>query len=694
MWCYNTPDHAPIANFWDVTNSLSNIATAQNAANFWGITDLDRLGHTGLNHDITFDPVDVSAFNDVELSFYYYTVNVDSSDDFEYELFYDGISQGLVDISANTTAWRQEIISIPDTVTLVQIRFYADLDAANDQAGLDNFSLSSTSLNTTTWDGTGWNPVMPNNTQTAIIAANYNSNIHGGSFEACRLTVNAGVSLNIIGTDYVLVENDINIDGTILVSSNASLVQVNDASNVTLGAAGTGILQKTANPQEFFSYTYWSSPFVNEIIGEAGSGLDLVPSQRIFEYNASNFEDTDADGFDDNSNDWNVASGSMLPGKGYAAFAQNNGFPFPQAQSYSFDGEFNNGIVAIPIEISANAADPNWNLIGNPYPSGIDADVFITNNPDLDGTVYLWTHNSPPEGVNPGPEGLNFSVADYASYNPGSGGIAAGTGGTAPTGIIASGQGFFIEAINAGTVSFDNSMRVTTGNDDFYRATDRIWLDMKSNHGSFSQILITFSEYATNGYDRLYDGKRLDAGSYMSFFTMIEDEDYAIQGRAALTEEEIIPLAFKNLVEGVNEYNISIDAIEGILEDSEVYLIDNLLNVTHDLNLGAYQFTSEQGEFRERFELQLINTLPAVDSIANELIIETDENDTLLFSTTNASEISNIQLFDVLGRLLYDANPKEQENPVYGLNVNFNSTIFIAKITLSNGQVLTKKALN
>lgn len=35
--------------------------------------------------------------------------------------------------------------------------------------------------------------------------------------------------------------------------------------------------------------------------------------------------------------------------------------------------------------------DDNWNLIGNPYPSSIDVMSFLSNNPDLDGNVRIWS---------------------------------------------------------------------------------------------------------------------------------------------------------------------------------------------------------------------------------------------------------------------------------------------------------------
>jgi hypothetical protein len=41
--------------------------------------------------------------------------------------------------------------------------------------------------------------------------------------------------------------------------------------------------------------------------------------------------------------------------------------------------------------------DDEWNLMGNPYPSGLNIakliDLPLTNV--IDGTVYIWTHNTP-----------------------------------------------------------------------------------------------------------------------------------------------------------------------------------------------------------------------------------------------------------------------------------------------------------
>ena len=85
------------------------------------------------------------------------------------------------------------------------------------------------------------------------------------------------------------------------------------------------------------------------------------------------------DDIDDDANDWQFVSGGtiMAPGVGYAATHVDIGFT-PSQYRYTFEGPFNNGVYNIPIyRNDSETNDNNWNFIGNPYPSAIDADLFL-----------------------------------------------------------------------------------------------------------------------------------------------------------------------------------------------------------------------------------------------------------------------------------------------------------------------------
>jgi hypothetical protein len=46
---------------------------------------------------------------------------------------------------------------------------------------------------------------------------------------------------------------------------------------------------------------------------------------------------------------------------------------------------------SIPITIGVT---DSFNLIGNPYPSALDADKFYRKNRGARGTIYFWTHST------------------------------------------------------------------------------------------------------------------------------------------------------------------------------------------------------------------------------------------------------------------------------------------------------------
>lgn len=65
--------------------------------------------------------------------------------------------------------------------------------------------------------------------------------------------------------------------------------------------------------------------------------------------------------------------------------------PIADVQNYEFVGKPNNGIISTPVTLGNQA------LVGNLYPSIIDADQFIRDNPpgstrSADGTLYFWEH--------------------------------------------------------------------------------------------------------------------------------------------------------------------------------------------------------------------------------------------------------------------------------------------------------------
>ncbi|MBN4058041.1 T9SS type A sorting domain-containing protein [Olleya sp. AH-315-K02] len=585
---------------------------------------------------------------------------------------------------------------------------------------------------TVTWNGV-WS-ATPDLTTPVIIAANYNT-ANGGaeiSFNACSLTIDAGFSLRIDNGDYIEIQNDIVADGDITVETQGAVVQIDDSGTVT-GAGTITVIKTTAPSNAWYEYTYWSSPVFGETIGTALSDAD--PDRRFW-FDASNFQDTtmetgndnttDAgqDDIDDNGDDWQLAAGTdtMTTGVGYAATQSEFSWSIAPGTSnktfdYTFNGPFNNGVITVPVvRNDVETADTNWNFIGNSYPSAIDIDAFFNTNVFtlnasglLDGTVYLWSQNTPPDPNTNGNEGQNFAQSDYAIIN-GIGQTPGGDGIT-PNRFIPSGQGFFVsfsdaQTVNTGNVIFNNSMRVTGNNDQFFKTSNsnldnKLWVNLTSDNGVFNQILVGYVNGATNSYDgTYYDAPRnLSTGASAILYTIIEgnNKKFAIQGKAenSLTEDEVIKVGFKTTIEVATLYKFSIAQFEGdFFSNNTVYLKDNLLNVLHDLSLNDYTFTSEVGEFNNRFEIVFNeNALSLGEHTINSDSLSIIElyNGNVQFKLSSPLELRSIEIIDLLGRTLYrleaDGNSK-----TYNLS-NLSQATYIAKVELSNGVVITKKAV-
>lgn len=609
------------------------------------------------------------------------------------------------------------------------------------------YSCAACSGSTVTWNG-AWSGT-PDLTTQVIIAANYDTGNGASevSFSACSLKVSNNAILSVADNTYVEVQNDITVDAgsSFEVQPYGAVVQIADTGTVTNNGA-MSVTKKTAPMAVALEYTYWSSPVFGETIGQ---GLFEANANRRFRFNALNFLDATAetgndgatvpgqDDIDDNGDDWQWVSGAtvMQPGVGYASTHDPGVFAFAGQYDYSFDGLFNNGTIPVPLyrnDFESN--DYNWNFIGNPYPSAIDADLFLAANSDIstdvsttksiNGAIFLWSQNTNASATANGNQVLNFSNDDYAIIN--AVGTNAGGDGVLPSRFIPSGQGFFVSMSNtapasvvSGTVMrantdvvFNNSMRVkgATDNSQFFKNTNtkgksntasanKLWVNLTSDNGVFNQILVGYVNGATNADDGIaYDTTKYPSkGS--ALYSIIENstKKFAIQGKAAnsINEDETIQLGFKTTINVATLYTLSIAKLQGdFLTNSPIFLIDNLLNKVHDLSVCDYTFTSAVGEFNSRFEIAFTNKALSVTDVQLNTkafkIVEL-QDDLVQFNTNNNLTIKAVNIYDLLGRALYQFKG-ENTSETYRLS-NLNNTVYIAKVALSDGTVVTKKAV-
>jgi len=623
---------------------------------------------------------------------------------------------------------------------------------------------------TATWDAGGWeNGLEPDIDTPVIINAAYNTTPNG-SFSACSLTVNNNSTLNVANGDYIEIQNDImvvDVESSITVQPQGAVLQKDNFGNV-IANGDIIVVKKTAPANNWYEYTYWSSPVFGETID---GGLFEAETSRRFWFDGSKYKDSKAetnnendltfgfqDDIDDNGDDWQLAIGTdiMIPGVGYASTHSESTFilppgpnPSPPQFDYTFNGPFNNGVITVPIyRNDEELNDNNWNLIGNPYPSAIDVDLFLALNSSIDenvptsgaidGAIFLWSQNTAPSGSNNGNQNVNFDTSDYAIIN----GVGSTQGGDdangdgivdindKPNRFIPSGQSFFVSMSNnapsasyslgdlniAGNIMttniiFDNSLRVkgTTDNAQFFKATNsktkdeanKIWINLTSDNGVFNQILVGYVKGATNNFDGSYfdTPRNLSTSNASILYTTIEsaNKKYAIQGKAEnnLNQDEVITVGFKTTIDVPTIYTLSIAQLEGdFLNNNPIYIKDNLLNTLHNLKSSDYNFTSDIGEFNERFEIvfnedALSLSNQAIDN--NDLSIIELRNGNVQFKWSGNLKIETIKIIDLQGRMLYNLITNNTNN-TFNLS-HLSQAPYIAKVTLSDGYVISKKAV-
>ncbi len=528
---------------------------------------------------------------------------------------------------------------------------------------------------TATYTTFGWDDgIMPTNDNfyTTIQSGTYTIPT-GTHLSACELHVNAGANLIIEADASITVKGIVITNGNFTIESSGSLIQIDD--RVINSGNGNFRMKRNTEPVTRYDYTYWSSPVVGATCFNVSPNTLL---DKYFKYNTL-------------INNWqNIPNGIdvMLGGKGYIIRApQMFSTTVPGIFTATFVGRPNNGRTSPDIIRNGTS----WNLIGNPYPSAIDADLFLGNVNNIGvvgGTIYLWTHKTP---LSAGGTGFIYSAADYAAYNY-TGGVTTQPTGVLPfAGKVASGQAFFVEGLVNGKATFSNSMRVATDNSQFYRATiqkDRFWLNLTNNQGAFNQMLVGYLEGATTSYDRGFDGK-VFGGTYVNLYSISDSENLTIQGRPApFVPSDVVQLGYKTTIAG--DFQIALPTFEGVFANQDVFLEDKETTILHNLKISPYTFSSAIGTFNERFKLRYSETSLAVQQMVSQLDVKVSTFDNSIAVLSESNVIKSIVVLDVLGKQVF-AKSNLDINQYNIEGIQKNNQLLLLKITMHNDAVILRK---
>lgn len=522
-----------------------------------------------------------------------------------------------------------------------------------------------------------------------------------------EIEVENGGIINVSDGILLEVDNQIEINGTIDLLGEAQLIQnhMNTTSN-----SGTGELRVSQQGvSNLNNYNYWSSP-VNRSgawqIGylEDGNGVVnfttaananpttspiTLSSRWLYDFNAVSGEYAG----------WNVltTTSNLTPGRGYTMKGSG---AITTEQKYLFKGIPNDGNYAY------NVVANNDFLIGNPYPSALNAEKFIKDNLSvINGTLYFWEHFKTNNSHN-----LAAYEGGYATYNlmmslpaiADDSGLTSGSGTasrTMPTGNIAVGQGFFVTIENAGSLVFNNEQRIFAKESEnetiFYRNSNpenslptnddrfKIWLSFKEPAEHIRIIGLGYDVNASEGYDKGYDAKSYD-DQRNELYWLLNDKKLCIQALPQFDNAEELPLGIK--ITDAGAYTFGIDDLENVPSDVTVYLKDNFDNSYHNISNGAISIWLEAVTDHTRFSIvfQEENTLTIDEEFLSDVHLIYDNTSNLLtIKNLQKSEIKQLSIYNTVGQLVLD-RIKDNVSPQINIG-EFKDGVYILKIKTNKG---------
>jgi hypothetical protein len=334
---------------------------------------------------------------------------------------------------------------------------------------------------------------------------------------------------------------------------------------------------------------------------------------------------------------------NLSPGKGYDYY-------YASDHEYTFSGQPNSGSTATSVTLHYSGTDDNlygYNLVGNPYPSGIDWE-YITSNGFPSNTskaVYFTSNNK------------------WITYNAG---VSVPAG--AATSIIPPMQGFFVKTFQDNT-SFTVPLAARTHDNIHSRykgnstTSEEIPLiRLSTNEGVVrDETVVRLDLMAQINLDYDFDAFKIFSGSGTQLYTKLYGVNFAINGIPFPLKSIEIPVIVKFTSSG--SHSISADQILN-LDKYEIKLKDNITGLTTDLKYNPIvTFSANSGTISDRFILIVSRLSTGIEnpvSDANSEPFKVYQSYSDLVIQTIGEEWNgtkgNVQVFDLSGKCVSDYN--------------------------------------
>ncbi|TBV25653.1 hypothetical protein DMZ43_12005 [Meridianimaribacter sp. CL38] len=532
-----------------------------------------------------------------------------------------------------------------------------------------------------------WNIVR---TQHDVTSGNRATTVLGLLVDANRYSITNDQQLNV--------SKYLKIDGVLDLVGESQLLQPN---NSIVDYTGSGRLERDQEgTSNLYNYNYWGSPVStlgasNSRTYDIGSilydGNNPVSWTTGYDANgatnpvtlSSNWLYNFLNGAINDYSSWisinptsnvNVGLGFTLKGSGAAT----------PNQTYTFRGQPNNGTITHSI------SGLNLALVGNPYPSAIDANTFIDDNGPLgsstllDGALIFWEQ---------APSNNSHYLSEYEgvyAYYTKLGGVpsvtppeinGSGNTGKIPQRYVPVGQGFFVLAdADGGTITFNNSQRTfvkeTSGASVFMRSNGlnlnsenseseayndgikRLRLKVTTSENAGRHLLLGFTpnNEATDGVDYGYDAQNRDQLTNDASWS-IEDNNYIIQGVGEFDELNTYPLNIHLSDQG--NVSISLTDLENFDEDIDVFVYDSTEDSYTQINYSNFNINLEAGDYNSRFNIVFVedNSLSVIDTQLKDITVKYLHNSNELYIKTPSSiNAKQIYMINIAGQVVKSWN--------------------------------------
>jgi len=618
----------------------------------------------------------------------------------------------IVDDSGNLHLGAIRNLDTVDSQT-APLPYQSTIDGNWDTAGtwLNN-SVQTLPNTTSIVDGSEitWNIVETNNN----VNTTRDVNVLGLKVNTNELSVNADNSLTI--SHYLLINGVLDLD------NESQLIQTTGSDFDT---ASSGYLERDQQGEgNKFRYNDWSSPVytatdvngnyttiqaalrdgtnpaspgaITYTSGYNGS-LSPLTLSTYWMYKYANLPDDSYSSWDHIGN-----TGAVYAGEGFLMKGPGN----PSDQNYVFEGKPNNGTISLTV---AGGYDY---LVGNPYPSAIDADQFIDDNVNsITGTLYFWEHY--------GGDTHNLAgyQAGYATYTKAGGVLAAahpsvsslGTATKTPGRYIPVSQGFFVVGdADGGTIQFNNAQRIfvkeavgtsvfmktAKGKGNIKAKTKELEIDTRPKFRigfdapqiDHRQILLTIDQNTTDAVDWGYDAEIYEIIAD-DMYWMIGDKKYVIQSTNTIRKDKEIPLGIQLSESG--KIAIKVDDLENVEDNTQLYIKDRLTGETYNIKNQAFEINLEAGNYLDRFVLAFQPKLLSIDEVTLNEGVKIYMN-----TTTSELNIEKIADVNIQSIVLYNYLGQRVNTWKSGINKRFVSLpivtstgVYIVQLNTLNGAI-------